>query len=288
MNNNNKKNTFWLIATLSFLNIIAWIVVYNLSRQNLLEVSFFDVGQGDSIFIETPKGYQILIDGGPSLAVLEKLGNEMPFWDRKIDMIILTHPEHDHIFGLLEVLKKYKVDFILWTGVLRDTAEYEEWKRLIGSGMSNVKVVKAGQRIITPKTIINILYPFEDLEGKIVKNTNNTSIVSRLVFGNTSFIFTGDAYKSVEREIANGELYVESDILKIGHHGSKTSTSKELLEEVKPEIAVISVGKLNKYGHPHFEVLEALDKYDIRVLRTDQYGDIKIVSDGKKLTIHIK
>ena len=206
---------------------------------------------------------------------------------RTIDVVMLTHPEHDHIAGLLEVLKRYKVDFILWTGALRDTAEYDEWKRLIESEASYIEIAQAGQKIITPKAVINILYPFENLENKEVKNSNNTSIIGRLVFGSTAFIFTGDAYKSVERKLVNGGVIVESDVLKVGHHGSKTSTSKELLETVSPEIAVISVGKDNTYGHPHEETLEVLAEYGIKVLRTDQTGDIKIVSDGKNLKYEI-
>ncbi|UZE93205.1 MAG: MBL fold metallo-hydrolase [Candidatus Nealsonbacteria bacterium] len=280
-----KKLIFWILVTLFCVNIFAWSVVYDLNKPQFLEVSFFDVGQGDAIFIETPNNYQILIDGGPTSAVLEKLGKEMPFWDRTIDLIVLTHPEHDHIAGLLEVLKRYKVDFILWSGVLKDTGEYKEWKKLIEDEDVKTKIAKIGQKILTPKIFFDVLHPFEDLEGKEVKNTNNTSIALRLVFNNNSFIFTGDLYKSIEKKLVDRGLYLNSDILKVGHHGSKTSTSEKFLEEVNPEIAVISVGKENSYGHPHPEVLDILDKYDIKVLRTDRDGDIKIFSDGENLKI---
>lgn len=287
MNKDKKNIAFWIILILFFLNTLAWAVVYDLNKNQFLEVNFFDVGQGDAIFIETPKGYQILIDGGPTNTILEKLGQEMPFWDRTIDVVILTHPEHDHIAGLLEVLERYKVDYILWTGVLRDTAEYDEWKRLLTEENANIKIAQAGQKIITPKSVINILYPFENIEGKEVSNTNNTSVITHLVFGNTTFLFTGDAYKSVERKLVNGGVIVESDVLKVGHHGSKTSTSRELLEQVMPEIAVISVGRENRYGHPYNEVLELLAEYGIKVLRTDQAGDIKIISDGENLKYEV-
>lgn len=287
MNKDKKNIAFWIILILFFLNTLAWAVVYDLNKNQFLEVNFFDVGQGDAILIETPKGYQILIDGGPTNTILEKLGQEMPFWDRTIDVVILTHPEHDHIAGLLEVLERYKVDYILWTGVLRDTAEYDEWKRLLTEENANIKIAQAGQKIITPKSVINILYPFENIEGKEVSNTNNTSVITHLVFGNTTFLFTGDAYKSVERKLVNGGVIVESDVLKVGHHGSKTSTSRELLEQVMPEIAVISVGRENRYGHPYNEVLELLAEYGIKVLRTDQAGDIKIISDGENLKYEV-
>ena len=278
-----RKNIFLIFGVLVVSNIYAWVVVYDLQKVQPLEVVFFDIGQGDAIFIETPHNYQILIDGGPDSVVLEKLGQEMPFWDRTIDLIVLTHPEHDHIAGLIEVLKRYEVDYILWTGVLRDTGEYEEWERLIKEEDVKVKIAEIGQKIITPEVFFEVLHPFESLEGKEVKNTNNSSIVLRLVFGDNSFLFTGDIYKSIEKKIVNRGLEINSDVLKVGHHGSKTSSAEEFLEKVSPEVAVISAGKENKYGHPHQEVLETLDKYGITVLRTDREGDIKIISDGKNI-----
>lgn len=274
-----------ILSFLLICNIFSWLVVYDLNRPQFLEVIFFDIGQGDSIFIETPGNYQILIDGGPSNVILEKLGKEMDFWDRRIDLIILTHPEHDHIAGLIEVLKRYEVENIVWTGILRDTAEYKEWIRLIEDEDSNIKIVQAGQKIITPNLFFQILHPLENLKGQDVKNTNNTSIINRLVFNNISFLFLGDAYKSVERKLVSDGVYLDSDILKVGHHGSKTSTSKELLESVNPCMAVISAGKDNRYGHPHEQVLEILNDYGIRVLRTDEIGDIKIISNGDKIKI---
>lgn len=283
MNKKTKDFAFLILIVLFFANIYAWSVIYDLTRPQILEVVFFDVGQGDAIFIETPKGYQILIDGGPSSAVLEKLGSEMPFWDRSIDLIILTHPESDHISGLIEVLKRYEVGQVLWTGLQRDTGEYKEWKRLLSEKNIKVKIAKEGQRIITSLIFFDVLYPFENLDGKEVKNTNNSSVSLRLVFNDNSFIFTGDLYKSVEKKILERELHLDSDVLKVGHHGSKTSLDEEFLKEVAPKIAVISVGKDNSYDHPHPEVLDILNLYGITVLRTDRDGDIKIISDGRNL-----
>ncbi|MFQ6084404.1 MAG: ComEC/Rec2 family competence protein [Candidatus Aminicenantia bacterium] len=314
MDRNTKNPVFWILIILFFLNIFAWLVVFDLNKTQFLEVNFFDVGQGDAIFIETPKSHQILIDGGPGPAILEKLGKEMLFWDRTIDLVILTHPEHDHIAGLIEVLKRYRVENILWTGVKRDTSEYQEWVRLIEKEQAKIFIARAGQKIcmrtaqpspeFTPhrtrsgagargmrmrlcELYFDILYPFENLEGQEVKNSNNTSVIAKLVFDENSFLFTGDAYKSVERKLVDREVYLQSDVLKVGHHGSKTSTAEEFLEEVVPEAVVVSVGKENRYGHPHPEVLEVLAKYDIRVLRTDEQSDIKIISDGNNLKIEI-
>jgi len=282
------RKLFWVVfSVLICLNVIAWVVVLELSQLRFLEVVFFDVGQGDSIFIETPERFQVLIDGGPGLAVLEKLGQEMPFYDREIDLIILTHPEHDHYFGLFEVLKRYDVKNILWTGIIRDTAEYQEWIRLINEEGANVLIAKAGQKMIlqkNPLIFLEILHPFENLEGQETKYTNDTSIVAGLVFNDISFLFTGDVSKKIEGELINKYIDLDSDILKVAHHGSKTSSCLEFLEIVSPELAVISVGE-NNYGHPHPDVLANLEKFDIQVLITKELGDIKIVSDGNNFKV---
>lgn len=301
MKNNSKKPAFRILAVLFCLNILSWIVVYQVSEPRFLEVIFFDVGQGDAIFIVSPQGHQILIDGGPDPTILEKLNREMPFYDRSIDLIILTHPEHDHITGLIEVLKKYKVENILWNGVIRDTAEYDEWKRLIKAEGARIFIGSASQKIsckvsnntlIPPKVSaspdlleMEILYPFESLEGQKLRDSNNTSIVARLVFGENSFLFTGDVHKSVEKQLIEGNTNVSSDVLKIAHHGSKTSSAQDFIEKVSPAIAVIQCGKNNSYGHPHQETLEILKKYDIQVLRTDLQGDIEIISDGRHFEV---
>src|SRR3989344_3248280 len=282
-----KKSVFIILGTLFVFNILAWIGVFQLSHANL-EVTFFDVGQGDAAFIETPERQQILIDGGPSSVILEKLGKEMPFWDRTIDWIILTHPEKDHLAGLLEVLKSYKVENILWTGVVRDTAEFTEWQKLIKEEGAKIFIAEAGVRILGGPTSLQIwggadlgvLYPFESLEGKEMKDSNDTSIIVKLIFGKISFLFTGDASQSVERRLVLGlaKHNLDAEVLKVGHHGSKTSTSGEFVEAVSPEIAVISAGRNNSYGHPHQEVLDNLA--GVNIFRTDLSGDIKIISDG--------
>ena len=267
-------------------NIFAWSVVYDLNQVGPLQVNFFDIGQGDSIFIETPRGYQILIDGGPTDAVLESLGNVMNFWDKSIDVVVLTHPDHDHVAGLIEVLKKYKVDIVLWNGVLKETGESDEWERLLQEESIESKIIFSGHQIITPMVSLDVLHPFESLENIRIKNVNNSSIVIRVVFEDTSFLLTGDIDGSIEREILEKENLINSDVLKIAHHGSKISSSEEFVKRVNPVIAVISVGENNSYNHPYPTVLELLDKYDISILRTDLIGDIRIISDGKNIKIN--
>jgi len=282
-----REVSFFVLGLLFFLNVSAWLAVYDLNKPQLLEVNFFNVGQGEAIFIETPSRHQILIDGGPSSLILEKLAESLPFWDRTIDLIILTHPEHDHLAGLIEVLKRYKIENILWTGIVRDTSEYNEWVKLIKNEGAKIKIAQASQRINLSTYEVNrhidILYPFENLEGQEFENSNNTSIVAKLIFGENSFLFTGDAYQSVEKKLVSRGWGLNSDVLKVGHHGSKTSTSEEFIKQVSPEIAVISVGKDNPYQHPHQETLDTLEKYGIKILRTDKEGDIKIISNGESL-----
>lgn len=278
-----------LIATIILVlfgaNILAWLVVFDLAKPKYLEVTFFDVGQGDAALIETPQRQQILIDGGPSSIILEKLGKEMPFWDRTIDLIILTHPEIDHLSGLLEVLKRYKIENILWTGVVREIPEYKEWQKLLEKEGANIFFVKTGQKISCTecrrqKWEMKILFPFQNLAGqRMERSSNDTSIVAKLSSGQIDILFTGDIEAKTEQELVGRGLDLKSEILKVAHHGSKTSTIPEFIAAVSPEIAVISVGKDNPYGHPHSQTLENLR--GIKILRTDIDGDIKIKSDGE-------
>lgn len=276
-----KKIVFGILIFLVLLNILAWTAVFDLENSADLEVNFFDVGQGDAIFIETPN-HQVLIDGGPDANILSKLNIAMPLGDRTIDLVILTHPEDDHLAGLIEVLESYEVENILWTGAKKDTAEFQEWQSLILTENAQEFIAQKGQRVILPgkqtDAVLEILLPSESLANQEIKNINDTSLVSRLSFQNNSFLFTGDISKSIEEQIT-----VSSDVLKVAHHGSKTSTSEEFIKRVNPKTAIISVGVDNNFGHPHKEVLAILEKFAIKVLRTDQVGDIKIISDGNNL-----
>jgi competence protein ComEC len=287
---------FFAIFLLVLADFFVWKEI--LTRHNALEVIFFDVGQGDSIFIESPQGHQILIDGGPSgKRVLEKLAKEIPFWDRSLDMVVLTHPDYDHLSGLNYVLKRYKVENILWSGIKRETKTYQYWlENLEKEKKEGAKIIiaKRGQSIKAGKLSFYILYPFESLEGKLFeKASNDTSVVSKVVFGGAKFLFPGDITSKTEKKliakeavIKNPNLFLRSDVLKIPHHGSKTSTSKKFLEIVAPKLAVISVGKNNPYGHPRREVLNLLKDFDIKVLRTDLKGDIKIkTTNGEYLEV---
>jgi len=276
----NRKISYVILGGLFLLSLILSLIFFNLKNDSHLELTFFDIGQGDSTFIETSHGYQILIDGGPDSLVLEKLEAEMLFFDRTIDLIILSHPEHDHMAGLIEVLKRYEVENVLWNGVDRNSSEIVEWNNLLKEEGAEIFIAKKDSKIyFGEEEFLNVLHPFESLEGELVKGANDTSIVFKLIFGETSFLFTGDISMKVEKDILNKDIDVTADILKVAHHGSKNSTVEEFLLAVSPRAAVISSGKDNSYGHPHPEVLELLNKYGINIFRTDLNGDIKLISD---------
>jgi len=250
-----------------------------------LTARFFDVGQGDAIFVEVPNGNQILIDGGPGDRILGKLGRALPFWDRSLDLLILTHAHVDHVGGLLEVLKRYRIGAVLESGQEYSTPEYQEWHRIIREKNIPVFIAQRGQVVYMGKDIkLNVLSPFENYDGVSLKNPHEANVSTKLIFGQTSVLLMGDAEKSIEysmvEENSNG---LKSDILKVGHHGSKTSSSEDFLKAVSPQFAVIQVGRKNRYGHPTQEVLDRLAAVGARIFRTDIDGDIGFVSDGLSL-----
>jgi len=261
---------------------IIWSAVFSQVTDNVLEVHFFNIGQGDSILIETPNKKQVLIDGGPDKTVLEKLNQVMLFHDREIDLLILTHPDADHITGLVDVLDYYQIGHILTSGFKQDTAVYHRWRELIDEKNIPLTIAQAGQKVILDENIVlEILWPEQPMVG--IKSANNASIVSRLVYGQSEFLLTGDIEKKIENILLKRNLNLESDILKIPHHGSKTSSSYNFIKAINSDIAVISVGENNRYKHPHEDVLERLN--NMSVFRTDKNGDIIIFTDGDLIEI---
>lgn len=279
-----EKNKIKILIFLFLIAALVWIDVFAEAKQSqTLKVEFFDVGQGDSIFVETGDKKQILIDGGPDLSVLEKIGRAIPFYDRYIDVIVLTHPEQDHLNGLIEIIKRYNVGAIITSGIVRNTNQYREWIKIIEQKNIPLYIAQRGGIIDFGNGIyLNILHPFENMDGKELSDSNNYSIVSKLVYKNFDALFTGDIEKSVEKKLIQSGINLKSDILKIAHHGSKTSTSEEFLKAVDAIVAVIQMGKDNQYGHPHQEVLERLK--NLRVLQTGEHGDTEIVTDGQYLS----
>ncbi len=283
MNNSIKADIIFFFGFLLVLaNVFIWQFIFSLDGN--LKVVFFDIGQGDSAFIETAQGHQILIDGGPGNKVLTKLGKAMPFWDRSIDLVVATHPDYDHISGLVSVLQRYNVKNVLWNGVEVSSKVFDDWQAALAEEKAQVFIAHQGEVIKAGPVRFFVLYPLTDLAGQFMdKDTNSTSIVLQLVYGKDALLFTGDLPIKSEQELLATGQNVQTDVLKVGHHGSKYSSSLEFLAAVSPKLAVISCGANNRYGHPHQEVLSNLQEFAINVKRTDQLGDIKVVSDGKNL-----
>lgn len=273
-----------LIGAVVIVVILSWTALYASAKTGEFEVYFFDVGQGDAIFIELPDGRQILIDGGPNDKVIEKLNSVMPFWDRTIDIVIATHADADHIGGLASVFAHYDVETIIWNGIESETKIFKEWKEAVSTEGSEVLVGEYGMRIgFSDILFFEILYPDRESKAGTVPaltSQNNSSIVIRFVYGNDTFLFTGDIERQGEYAVAGQNINLESDVLKIAHHGSKTSSSELFLEMVDPKVAVISAGRNNSYGHPHKGILQRLEKYGIDIRRTDLEGDVLILSNG--------
>jgi competence protein ComEC len=259
-----------------------------------LRVNFFDVGQGDAVLVITPAGKTILVDGGPGDAILSKLGKTLPLGQKKIDTVVLTHPHTDHLEGLIPVLRRYAVGEVYYSGALHTTDEFLEWLSLVKDKNIPMRLVKKSEVVELDSGVkLSFLYPDGDLTAGFIPpqspgvedNLTNTSIVFKLIYGQTSFLLVGDVETPVEeyllKKLGAGDL--RADVLKTGHHGSHSSTSEEFLNAVKPRFAVISAGRGNDYGHPHLRTLRRLERHNVKILRTDTMGDIKLVSDGSKI-----
>ncbi len=258
-----------------------WYAVFIETSRTTLMVAFLDVGQGDSIFIEAPNGNQILIDGGPGAAVLRELHQVMPYYDRSIDVVIATHPDKDHIGGLVDVINRFAVSYFIEPGVLGTTEIFSALENSVDGHHIKKLTARRGMKIdLGDGVVLNILFPDRDVSR--VKNTNDGSIVAILSYGTTNVMLTGDAPQSVEiRLVALDGKNLKSNILKLGHHGSRTSSNASFLGNVSPDYAIISAKLNNSYGHPHQEVLALLQKFKIPSIATYESGTIVFKSDGE-------
>ena len=273
----------WVVIPLLSLTVFTSIFACSMP-DGKLHVYFLDVGQGDAILIS--KGSrQILVDGGPSpQAVTTALGKEMPFWDRTIDLVVLTHPDADHVTGLIEVLGRYKVKQVLYPDMEICSALHAEFLEIIqGKGISAVPA-EAGQRISLGENIyLDVLNPVRGIQ---YSDMDNNSVVLRLESGSMSYLLTGDIMKEAEYTLLSRRAVKGSTVLKLAHHGSSSSTTDEFLKVVNPQIAIISAGKDNRYGHPDEEVLERLkSRGNIAIFNTIIHGTIEFISDGDNLRV---
>lgn len=274
-----RKNLQLIIGLVIAIGIVVAVGITRPQAESELRVYFLDVGQGDSAYIKTPTGEDILIDGGPDNAVLNELGKVMDFGDHRINLIILTHPHADHLTGLLEVIRRYTIDEVWETGVEHSSSTYDTWKKEIQKRNITDKFVKAGDERNFAEVKIAVLYPLSSLENRTIDNLNNASMVNRLDYDKFSVLFMGDGESEVQQKLIDQDIFV--DILKVAHHGSDNGLSEDFLKVVRPAMAVISVGSQNKYGHPGPRTISLLKTYAVKIFRTDQNGTIEVASDGE-------
>lgn len=283
------KYTFLLLATTLLLSFLALFSF----ADDRLHLIFCDVGQGDAILVYQ-RSTQVLVDGGPDSAVLSCLSDHMPFWDRTIELVVLTHPDADHYGGLVDVVRRYHI--VSFAGTVAGKNDYgfktlmEEVKgrpidTIILQAGKTIKIGKFSFAAIWPtKEYLARLAEFPLTENKVLGATeedsvNEFSIVLHLQYGGFDALLTGDIQPPVTDLVS--ERVGEVEVLKVPHHGSKNGLTEALLQASGPKLAVISAGKNNRYGHPHKEILEALERWKVRYLRTDLDGEVEIVTDGK-------
>ncbi len=274
------KERFWPIYCVSvFCGIVILILFLSRLPHGRLRVSFLNIGQGDSIFIFTPSYHTILIDGGPDDRVLSELGEVLPFFERTLDLVVLTHPHADHINGLISVIERYDVRNILMTGVSYESRLYQEFLDRIRTQHIPLYIAKADLDFsFQNEVFFDILYPFKSIAGETIAEINNSSIVMNVRYQNRSIFLSGDAEIEVENLLLNdyhGRL--DADILKVGHHGSKSSSSSDFLQAISPEYAVIQAGFGNRYHHPHTETLDRFASMGITIFRNDL--DLRVTID---------
>lgn len=279
----------WVLPPLLVMAILAWLTAATMPDNNL-HVSFLDVGQGDAILIQ--KGsHQLLVDGGPSpQALASGLGREMPFWDRTVDLVVSTHPHADHLTGLLEVLRRYEVQQVLYPDLADDSPLYEEWLRVLKEKDIQYTPAQAGQQINLGDALIEVLHPQLPLLTGTESDIDNNGIVLRLKMGEVSFLLTADIQEPAELELITRRANLTSTVLKVAHHGSATSTTAQFLAVVDPRLAVISVGAGNSFGHPNAEVIDRLEQKlgQQNIYRTDEHTTIELITDGDRLWVRVE
>ena len=276
----------WKIILFGTLLTANFFILYIYCRENsrgILTVAMLDIGQGDAILIEAPNGNKIMIDGGPDGVVLRRLGETLPFFERNLDMLIVSNPDKDHMGGFIPVLNSYQVANVMEPGTISPSATYEALESTILQKKVPKIIAERGMKItLSPDIYLYILFP--DRDASKLK-TNDGSIVAKLIYKNTSIMLMGDAPQKIEKyliELDGNNL--KSDILKAGHHGSKTSTVPSFVQTVSPQYALISAGLHNMYGHPNKETIQTLQKSHVKIFSTLGKGTIYMYSDGEGWT----
>jgi len=280
-----KKYIKWyMLGLLCLTSCMLWYAVMTTNNKGILTFAVLDVGQGEALFIESPTGVQVLIDGGPGKNLLLALPQVLPWYDRSIDMIVVTNPDLDHYSGFFSLLDRYSVASVFESGTISKTDTYRLLEKKIEDKHILKIIASRGQRIdLGGGAYLEVLFPDRDVSGL---SSNDGSLVMRLVYGETSVMLQGDSTRKIEEYLeALDRKSLKSTILKVGHHGSRTSTGESYVEAVQPEFVVISSGRDNTYGHPHKETLDTLSAHTIAVFNTCVMGTIVFRSDGVRFSL---
>jgi len=271
-----------LLIILATTAIGTWSLVFEGQKDGLLHIYALDVGQGDAIFIEAPNGNQVLVDGGPGNKILSSLDKVMSRADTTIDVVVLTHPDSDHIAGLLPVFEKYNIGQVVEGGGISDSDVYKKFVLARDAEVEHSAVVKAGDRImLSEEAGIDIFAP----ENTIATGgSNDATIIGKLFYRDVSLLLTGDVEKRGEARLLQSDLPLEASVLKVPHHGSRFSSNAAFLAAVKPVFSLLSVGR-NNYGHPTPEALDRIDDTRSIIYRTDTLGTVHLLSDGSNFWV---
>lgn len=295
------KKTKVFIAGLAFLAALVWAFTFQ-KPDNNLHLVFCDVDQGDATLISY-QSVQVLIDGGPGSKVIDCLSENMPFWDRKIETVVLTHPQADHFGGLIEVIDKYDVGQFIANQIApsSETAGFWELRQRILNEGVEIHSPQAGEEILIGEVRLNVLWPKQKLgdsslwqdktadrqavlgAASYAGDLNDTSVVLELSYRDFQALLVGDITSLVDNQLSLEDV----EVLKVAHHGSKYSTDNQFLDKITPELAVISVGK-NSFGHPTADVLDRLTQKGVGIARTDENGEVIITTDGKTWSSHLQ
>ena len=269
-----KKSIFSTIFLLILCVVLGYLVYsYFQPPRDSIQLTFFDVGQGDAALAVTPRGQTILIDGGPDDSVVSKLDNSIPFYSHKIDAVVLTHPHADHVAGLISVAEKYQIGTVYMSGVTHTALEYLAFLEVLNEKAVSVQIVQSNDLLDLGDGIkLDFLFPLTEMKDEKVDNLNNSSVITRLSWGDSSVIFMGDLESEAQSLLLASNQDFQADIIKVAHHGSKNGINLQFLNAVDPKYAVISVGQNNDYGHPSADALAALSGQV--VYRTDYDGDV--------------